>query len=135
MRIHEQAFSAKVELPCRIFCGPDSMLEFPGTAVNIGPGTVRLQLGVLAGPWKPVIGEQIRLELLLPVKMKLAKAKCLSVRATVADVAEVSEGMRRVELRFRKPAFKDRPAAKDAAEEGPDELAKAAKAAQAKWEM
>jgi hypothetical protein len=132
MRTHEQAFSAEVELPCKIFCGPDSMLEFSGTAVNISPASVRLQLDAVPGPWQPTVGEQLRLELLLPVKMEQAKAKYLSVRATVEDVAELPDGTRRLELRFRKPAFKDRPAVEDAAEEG---LEKLAKAAQVKWEM
>ena len=132
MRIHEQAFSAEVELPCKIFCGPDSMLEFAGTAVNISPASMRLQLGAVPGTWKPTVGEQLRLELLLPVKMEQAKAKYLSVRATVEEVAELPDGTRRLELRFRKPAFKDRPAVEDAAEEGPDKLAKVA---QVKWEM
>src|SRR5437879_4808981 len=126
MRIHEHAFSAEVELPCKIFCGPDSMLEFAGTAVNISPASMRLQLGAVPGTWEPTVGEQLRLELLLPVKMEQAKAKYLSVRATVEEVAELPDGTRRLELRFRKPAFKDRPVAEDAADEGLDKLAKAA---------
>jgi hypothetical protein len=132
MRIHEHAFSAKVDLPCRIFCGPGSVLEFAGTALNIGPGSVRLQLGVLVGSWQPIIGEQIRLELSLPVQMEQAKAKYLSVRATVAEVTELPDGTRRLDLRFRKPAFKDRPAVKDPMEQ---DLGKLANAAPAKWEM
>jgi hypothetical protein len=107
MRIEEQDFSAKVELPCKIFCGPDSMLEFSGVAVNINTGSLLLQLGLHNGPWQPVVGEKVRLELSLPVNVELAKAKSLSVRARVANVTDMPDGSQRLELRFRKPSFKD----------------------------
>jgi hypothetical protein len=127
MRIHEQIFSAQVELPCKIFCGPHSLLEFAGTAVNIGPASIRLHMDKLFGAWQPVVGEQLRLELVMPVNMDQAKAKYLSVRATVADVDEQPDGTRWLELRFRKPTFKDRMDENTAAEP--------AKAASAKWKM
>ena len=107
MRIDEQDFSAKVELPCKIFCGPDSMLEFSGIAVNINTGSVLLQLEVHNRPWQPVVGEKVRLELSLPVNLELAKAKSLNVRARVANVMDMPDGSQRLELRFRKPSFKD----------------------------
>lgn len=127
MRIHEQIFSAQVELPCKIFCGPDSLLEFEGTAVNIGPASMRLHLDKLFSSWRPLVGEQLRLELLMPVNMEQAKAKYMSVRATVADVAEQPDGTRWLELRFRKPIFKDRMNENGAA--------RPARAASAKWKM
>lgn len=108
MQRHEERFSAEVELPCKIFCGPDSLLEVAGTALNIGPASVRLQLDSVGGAWQPLVGESIRFELLLPVKSARAKAKYLSVRARVADVTDMPDGKRRLELRFRKPAFKER---------------------------
>ena len=107
MRIEEQDFSAKVELPCKIFCGPDSMLEFSGVAVNIDPGSLLLHLGPHNGPWQPVVGEKVRLELSLPVNFELAKAKSLNVRARVANVMDMPDGSQRLELRFRKPSFRD----------------------------
>jgi len=107
MRIDEQDFSAKVELPCKIFCGPDSMLEFSGIAVNINTGSLLLQLEMHNGPWQPVVGERVRLELSLPVNVELAKAKSLNVRARVANVMDMPDGSQRLELRFRKPSFKD----------------------------
>jgi hypothetical protein len=107
MRIDEQDFSAKVELPCKIFCGPDSMLEFSGVAVNINTGSLLLQLEMHNGPWQPVVGEKVRLELSLPVNFELAKAKSLNVRARVANVMDMPDGSQRLELRFRKPSFKD----------------------------
>ena len=107
MRIDEQDFSAKVELPCKIFCGPDSMLEFSGVAVNINTGSLLLQLEMHNGPWQPVVGERVRLELSLPVNFELAKAKSLNVRARVANVMDMPDGSQRLELRFRKPSFKD----------------------------
>ena len=106
MRIQD-SFSAKVELPCKIFCGPDSMLEFSGVAVNIDTGSLLLQIGTHNGPWQPVVGEKVRLELSLPVNLELAKPKSLSVRARVANVKDLPDGSQQLELRFRKPSFKD----------------------------
>jgi hypothetical protein len=131
MQIHDERFSAEVELPCKIFCGPDSLLEFAGTAVNIGPASMRLHLDSLNGSWQPMLGESIRLELLLPVKSTRAKAKYLSMRARVADVIELADGKRRLELRFRKPVFKERLKDKDESEQ----TAPKAQAAHAKWRM
>jgi len=107
MRIDEQDFSAKVELPCKIFCGPDSMLEFTGVAVSINTGSVLLQIQAHNGPWQPVVGEKVRLELSLPVSIESAKAKNLSVRARIANVTDMPDGRQQLELRFRKPSFKD----------------------------
>ena len=126
MRIQDQIFSAQVELPCKIFCGPDSLLEFAGTAVNIGQASMRLHVGKLIGSWHPVVGEQLRLELPMPVNMDQAKSKYLSVRATVVEVAEQPDGTHWLDLRFRKPMFKDRT----------DEIAaQSPRAAFAKWTM
>ena len=107
MKIEDQAFSARVELPCKIYCGPDSLLEVSGTAVNIDTGSLRLDLGVLYGAWQPAVGESLRLELVLPVSSARAGARCLSVRARVAQVFEKADGSRSLELRFRKPIFKE----------------------------
>jgi len=124
MRIDEQDFSAKVELPCKIFCGPDSMLEFSGVAVNIDTGSLLLQVGAHNGPWQPVVGEKVRLELSLPVNLELAKAKSLSVRARVTNVMDMPDGSQRLELHFRKPSFKDS-----------GKIAAPAKSATSGWEM
>ena len=132
MQNHEDRFSADVELPCKIFCGPESLLEVAGTAVNIGPASVRLHLDVVGSPWQPLVGETIRLELLLPVESVHAKAKYLSVRARVEDVSEMPDGRRRLEVRFRKPVFKERSKENGTAEDG---LAKLAQADHAKWRM
>ena len=77
------------------------------------------------------MGESIRLELLLPVKSARAKAKYLSVRARVADVTDTPDGKRRLELRFRKPVFKER--LKES--EKDDGLAKTSRVAHVKWRM
>jgi hypothetical protein len=108
MRIHQQAFSAHVELPCKIFCGPDSLLEIAGMAMKIGAASMHLELGSELGSWKPVVGEQLRVELLLPVNWDQAGARNLSVRARVAEIVERPDGTQSLELRFRKPMFKDR---------------------------
>ena len=132
MQNHEERFSAEVELPCKIFCGPDSLLEIAGTAVNIGPASVRLHLEPLDGSWQPLVGDTIRVELVMPVNSDHAKEKYLSVRARVLDVVELPDGRRRLELRFRKPVFKERAKENGAGEEG---LATPARAAHAKWRM
>jgi len=132
MQIHEERFSAEVELPCKLFCGPDSLLEIAGTALTIGPASVRLQLDTPDGAWHPLVGESIRLELLLPVKSARAKAKYLSVRARVSDVTDMPDGRRRLELRFRKPAFKERLKETGESDNG---SAKISRAAHSKWRM
>ena len=132
MQNHEERFSAEVELPCKIFCGPDSLLEIAGTAVNIGPASVRLHLEPLDGSWQPLVGDTLRVELVMPVKSARAKAKYLSVRARVLDVVELPDGRRRLELRFRRPVFKERAKENGA---GEDRLATPARAAHAKWRM
>ena len=132
MQNHEDRFSADVELPCKIFCGPDSLLEVAGTAVNIGPASVRLHLDPVVGSWQPLVGESIRLELVLPVESIRAKAKYLSVRARVEDVSEMPDGKRRLEVRFRKPVFKERSQENGTSENG---LAKRARGEHGKWRM
>ena len=132
MQNHEDRFSADVELPCKIFCGPDSLLEVAGTAVNIGPASVRLHLDPVVGSWQPLVGESIRLELVLPVESAHAKAKYLSVRARVEDVSEMPDGKRRLEVRFRKPVFKERSQENGTGEEGQP---KRSRAEHAKWRM
>jgi len=108
MKIGEQAFSANVELPCKVFCGPDAAIEFSGTAVSIDPGNLLLDLGAVHGTKCPDTGEQVRLELYLPVHSESAKAKSLIVRARVTAVKGMPDGSTRLELKFRKPAFRDR---------------------------
>jgi len=76
--------------------------------VKIGPASVHLRLGGPAGSWRPGVGEQLRLELLLPAEREHGKAKYLSARAAVADVTEQADGSCWLELRFRKPIFKER---------------------------
>ena len=132
MQNHEERFSAEVELPCKIFCGPDSLLEIPGTAVNIGPASVRLHLEPLEVSWQPLVGDTLRLELVMPVNSERAKAKYLSVRARVSEVIEMPDGRRRLELRFRKPVFKERAEENGASE---DRLDTPPRAAHAKWRM
>src|ERR1700733_9566570 len=98
-------FSAKVELPCRVFCGPDSMLQLSGRVLNIDTGSL-----VLALPEErtcPDIGERVRLELLLPVNAKSARAKCLNVSARVVGSKEMPDGSWQFVLKFRKASFKD----------------------------
>ena len=103
-------FSAKVELPCKVFCGPDATPEFSGLVVKIDTGRLVLALPEGNGRACPDLGELVRLELLLPVKAESAAAKCLNVRARVADTTEMPDGSRQLVLNFRRASFKDRPA-------------------------
>src|SRR5579862_1748379 len=112
MRTGSQAFSAKVELPCRMFCGPDAMRELAGVALRIDPGSLVLSLEKGLEGGYPELGERVQLELLLPVNAvsiaENVKAKCLTLRACVTQVTEMPDGSRRIGMTFRKAVFKDR---------------------------
>ncbi len=108
-----RAFSAQVELPCRVFCGPESVLELSGTAVSIDTNSLVLEMpappaGVGESQPAPQIGDKVRLELSLPVTEQSARAKCLALRARVALVREMLDGSRQIKFTFRKVSFKDR---------------------------
>jgi hypothetical protein len=108
MRIKETGFSANVALPCRIFIGTDRSVAYSGIAMNIDTGRLSLNLGSLHGAWQPAVGEDVWLELPMPVNVESAKAKLLSVRAKVAAMEQQPDGTKHLELTFRKPSFKDR---------------------------
>ena len=101
------AFAARVNLPCRIFYGPDSMLELSGTAVAIDTSSVVLEMTNGNGQIEPELGERVRLELSLPVNAREAGARCLEVRARVAGMQMMRDGSRQVTCTFRKPSFKE----------------------------
>jgi|SRR5581483_468476 len=108
-----RAFSAHVELPCRVFCGPESVFELSGTAVSIDTRSLVLEMpappaGVRHLSAQPQIGDKVRLELSLPVTERSARAKCLALRARVALVTEMLDGSRQIKFTFRKVSFKDR---------------------------
>ena len=134
MSMPARAFSAHVQLPCRVFCGPDSILELSGIAVSIDTGSLVLALPVHKGglddpgdPCEhPQLGDKVRLELSLPVTDLNAGAKYLALRARVAAVTEMHDGSRQIKFTFRKASFKDR------VEEA---LPKAPKAASKLWRM
>ena len=128
MSLPARAFSAQVQLPCRVFCGPDSILELSGMAVSIDTGSLVLALPARggAGILQPQLGDKVRLELSLPVTERSAGAKYLALRARVALVTEMHDGSRQIKFTFRKVSFKDR------LEEA---LPKAPKAASKAWRM
>jgi hypothetical protein len=88
-----------------VFCGPDDAVVLSGTALTIATSrmVVALEEGN-GGP--PDVGEQVRLELLLPANGNAAGARYLAVRARVLDVVETAQGSRRLTMTFRKPSFK-----------------------------
>src|ERR1700687_4585413 len=104
------AFSAHVQLPCRVFCGPDSILELSGIAVSIDTSSLVLDMPARNGHSddQPQLGDKVRLELSLPVTERHARAKYLALRARVAGVTEMLDGSRQIKLTFRKVSFKDR---------------------------
>jgi len=55
-----------------------------------------------------VLGEQVRLELSLPVSEQQAASKYLAVRARVSQVTPLNDGSHEVTFTFRKASFKDR---------------------------
>jgi hypothetical protein len=127
MSVPARAFSARVQLPCRVFCGPDSILELSGVAVSIDTGSLVLALPPRCGSLNmPQPGDKVRLELSLPVAESNAGAKCLEVRARVAGITEQHDGSHLVTFTFRKASFKD-------LVEGP--LTKASKSDGKVWRM
>jgi len=103
-----RAFSARVQLPCRVFCGPDSILELSGVAVSIDTGSLVMALPARSDSLSmPQPGDKVRLELSLPVAESNAGAKCLEVRARVAGITEQVDGSHQLTFTFRKASFKD----------------------------
>ena len=106
MHTSAKAFSARVKLPCRLFCGGVNGLEFSGTAVSIDTGSA-----VVAIPEGPLahskLGEVVRLELQLPVQAESVVGRCLAVTARVAQVVDMRDGTHQMTVKFRKAAFKD----------------------------
>ena len=129
MSAESKAFSARVDLPCRVFCGPDAMLELPAVAVSIDTGSVVLAVRGGHAHSFPMMGERVSLEMLLPVNGGQAKAKCLTVRAKVVRMTEMPDGSRQIGLSFRKASFKD------VAERVLGKPRKGVKAAVTGWEM
>jgi hypothetical protein len=111
MSLAGRAFSARVQLPCRVFCGPDSILELSGTAVSIDTRSLVLAMPARSSSPEPQnqpqLGDSVRLELSLPTERQ-ARAKCLALRARVALVTEMLDGSRHIKFTFRKVSFKDR---------------------------
>jgi len=113
MSLSARAFSAHVQLPCRVFCGPDSILELSGIAVSIDTGSLVLSMPARNGAaenhhGQPLLGDKVRLELSLPVTERSAGAKYLALQARVALVTEMHDGSRQIKFTFRKASFKDR---------------------------
>ena|SRR5678810_545400 len=108
MSVPARGFSARVQLPCRVFCGPESILELSGVAVSIDTGSLVLSMPAgNANQQTPQPGDKVRLELSLPVTESNAGAKCLEVRARVSNITQQVDGSRQVTFTFRKASFKD----------------------------
>ena len=122
MSLPARAFSAHVQLPCRVFCGPESILELSGMAVSIDTGSLVLAMPAPNGSPQhgapedathepcehPKLGDKVRLELSLPVTEVNAGEKYLALQARVAGVTEMHDGSRQIKFTFRKASFKAR---------------------------
>ena len=103
------AFSAQVQLPCRVFCGPDCTLTVRGLAVSIDTRNLVLALPAASECSNvPRPGEAVRLELSLPSADLPADGKYLALRARVQEVVVTPDGGRQIRFTFRKASFKDR---------------------------
>jgi hypothetical protein len=107
MRQEAHAFSAKVELPCRGFCGPDSRSEFSGVATRIDTGSLVFTTKRRNREAFPEVGDTVRLELSLPVNSSGATPKFLTLRAEVVRVIQRADRSWQLEFTFRKPRFTD----------------------------
>ena len=105
MSFGAKAFAARVKLPCRLFCGGENGLEVSGTAVSIDTGSA--VVAIPEGPQALKPGEVVRLELELPVNGASTAARCLAVRARVAQVVEMGDGTHQMTVQFRRAAFRD----------------------------
>jgi len=116
MSLPARAFSAHVQLPCRVFCGPESILDLSGMAVSIDTGSLVLAMPARSGSpenaveqsEQPKLGDKVRLELSLPVTEVNAGEKYLALQARVAGVTEMHDGSRQIKFTFRKASFKAR---------------------------
>ena len=106
MRADEQIFAAKVELPCQVFCGPEFVLQIPGTVLSIDTGNLVVIFGRDVG-FLPVVGERVKLETMLPGNAEYPRTRCLSCRARVTKMTELADGNIQTELSFRKASFRD----------------------------
>ncbi len=119
----EPVFWTKVNLPCKVICEritPQAsqanaeagsnveVVEFLGTAMDMDPGSLSLNVGKVHGDWVWEVGQQVRLEMELPVHVDVAKPKAMIVRARIARIQEMPDGTTQLEFRFRKPSFRDR---------------------------
>lgn len=107
MRIEPGKFSAEMTLPCKVLCGPGSMVELTGTVVEIGPGNALLSLDPTSANGLPAVGERVQLKVILPVSETNTTPKCLQARATVESTTKLADGSQLVAFKFRKANFKD----------------------------
>jgi hypothetical protein len=129
--MHSEAgiFATRIELPCRVFCGPGLDLELSATTVSIDTSSLILSMEE-GGPASYLkIGERVRLELPLPVNTAATASRYLAVRARVSQVVQTGSGSRHLKFTFRKPSFKDR------LEDAARKLPKSANGAMKGWAM
>ena len=99
-------FEADLELACRIWYGPGSMIELAGTALRIDPQVVVVSIPPGAPVPYPRMGDKVHLEVQLPL-LEHVQAKCLRVEARVSKVRELKVGARHLTLTFRKATFRE----------------------------
>ena len=101
-----RAFSTDVELACRVAYGPNATLELSCKALKMDPHSMLIAVPPHALSY-PHLGEVVQMEVQLPVHFEPASAKCLRLRARVARVQEMTDGVRHFQMTFRKVSFRE----------------------------
>lgn len=107
MRANARAFASQIELPCTVACGDDEGFKLRGTAVRIDPARMVLRIQG-RNRTRPRVGEEVQLDVHLPVNAQGFVPKDLRLRARILEVTEVRDGVRSFVLSFRRAQFKNR---------------------------
>jgi len=89
MSVPARGFSARVQLPCRVFCGPDSILELSGVAVSIDTGSLVLALPARdSSQSMPQPGDKVRLGIEAPPDVLVLREELQEHQSSAAPVTE-----------------------------------------------
>lgn len=113
MRLTE--FSTQVSLPCRIHFGSHGKLEAAGTTRRMDVRALTLSLDSAQYSSVPQPSEKVLLEIPLP-----GRVRYLQIRGEVTRVRGPENGLRQVDVRFRRAMFRDIAAREPEANAAPD---------------
>ena len=107
MKISDQPFAVKVDLPCKLFCDSDARAELAGVVTNIDTSSLLLQLATI--PKRLDIGDRARLEVALPTGPQQKNgSKYLSLRARLVAIEARPDGSHRLQFKLWRAKFADR---------------------------